>query len=204
MTERTELSGYLDQIVVLETIDSTNLEAHRKRHKHAGSNVLFLAGKQTAGRGRGGHHWESRPDLGLWMSLFISRPEHLAHDFQRISLLAGLVLHQTIAPLVNPHPRLKWPNDVMLDDKKCAGILTELQWSGSQLQSAIIGLGINLYHTPTDFGPDIRDTAISLQLAGWKHPDRELLLDRIIKNFFEQLKLLDQAETLTDQWNEQA
>jgi len=194
----------LDDVISLPVIDSTNLEAHRLNKQHRNENILVIADAQTAGKGRGNNHWESSPGLGLWMSLLIGRPEQLAHNLRLVSLYTGLIIHRVLAKQLTANLKLKWPNDIMIGDAKCAGILTELQWSGTVVTSAIIGVGLNLTHSLSDFGPAIKSTATSLQLASWPNPDAQQLVTAIVMKFFSNMALLDSSSELALQWNHRA
>lgn len=191
----------LDDTLFFPSIDSTNLEAYRIRDQYAGKNILLIAKEQTAGKGRLDRNWESKPGLGLWASLFLSRPEHLGSDLQYLSLLTGIVIQHAIRDLLGPQTQLKWPNDIMIGARKCGGILTEIQWKGSEPASAIIGFGINLAHRPEDFSPQIREFSTSLSMVGATPPDSRMLAENIVDEFFDLFQLLDQTEDLVRVWN---
>ncbi|NQV15428.1 biotin--[acetyl-CoA-carboxylase] ligase [bacterium] len=194
----------LDEIIFLKTIDSTNEEAQRRRSEFSGQNILWVSDEQTAGQGQQGRSWESGVGLGLWMSLFLGHPEHLAHNLQLLSLYTGMILHGTISGLIDAKLCLKWPNDIMIKNRKCGGILSKIHWLGESPVSAIIGVGINLKHVALDFPDSIRDSATSLQQAGWLKPDRDLLLDHFIRDFFDGLRRLESPTDLVSDWNRKA
>jgi len=191
----------LDDLIFLDTIDSTNMELKRRRQDFRGSNILLVSDEQTAGQGQKGRLWESASGLGLWMSLQLGRRETLLHDLQRLSLYAGLVMQEIISNHVPLPITLKWPNDIMIGHRKCGGILTELQWQGEQATSAIIGIGVNLTHAHEDFPPDLREQATSLALAGWETPDRQVLISSFTHEFFDKIELLDDGPQMARLWN---
>jgi len=191
----------LDETIFLDSIDSTNMEARRRRSDFAHRNILLISDEQTAGIGQQGRRWESMAKLGLWMTLFLGRPSTLAHSLKLLSLYTGLILQHTVDGLVSKDIRLKWPNDIMIGSLKCGGVLTEIQWHGNIPISAIIGIGINLSHDSTNFPPFLRHSATSLQLAGWKNPDRGKFLDLFVGGFFQQLGELDTPDKLIAKWN---
>lgn len=193
----------LDQAHHYQVIDSTNSEAHRQRETARGQNILYVADEQTKGKGQHGRTWESNAGQGLWASLFISRPGLMRYDLSLLSLYTGLTLQTTIKQLTNIDIALKWPNDIMIGAKKCGGILTEAQWSGSKPQSAIIGFGINLKQGEMDFSPDIRKFSTSLLLEGHEI-DRDRLVQDITSSFLDQIGLLQDADQLLSQWNTHA
>ncbi len=194
----------IDEIIFLSSIDSTNLEVQRRRIEFAKRNILLLSDEQTAGKGQHGRSWDSGVGLGLWMSLFLGKPAYLTNNLQLLSLYTGLVIHNTISNFISADVKVKWPNDIMIADRKCGGILTEIQWLGESASSATIGIGINLNHILTDFPASIRNLATSLLLAGWPKPDRDQLLDHLLQEFFGNIRLLSQPENLVETWNSSA
>ena len=140
-----------------ETV-STNLDARGGSHGD-----VFTADFQTAGRGRLDHKWLSPPGTNLMMSVVLSveglAPERVA----TLPLVAGLAVTKALSSLFpgpcSPFPSLKWPNDVLLDDKKLAGILCERNGD-----AVIVGIGVNVGQT--EFDKEISDRATSLALNG--------------------------------------
>lgn len=144
------------RLEVLETVDSTNLEALRRAARGDRGPLWLQAVAQTGGRGRSGRSWLSPPG-NLYASLLI----HLDIDAARaaqLSLVTGVAVHRVIASLL-PHEaatgrlHLKWPNDLLLDAAKLAGILIESSTtSGKPGLTAVIGIGINVATHPADIG----------------------------------------------------
>jgi BirA family biotin operon repressor/biotin-[acetyl-CoA-carboxylase] ligase len=132
------------QLVALDTADSTNSEALRRAEAGAAEGTIVWALEQTAGRGRHGRAWHSLPG-NLTMSLLL-RPSVPPARLPELSLLAGVALADAIASLVPSTTRLalKWPNDVLLEGGKLAGILLEAAPSGG----AVIGIGVNVAACP--------------------------------------------------------
>ena len=190
----------LDEIIFLKTIDSTNLEIKRQRHEFRGSNVLVVSDEQSQGKGQHGRKWESAAGLGLWMSLHLGREPSLSHNLQLLSLYTGIIVHKIISPLINATIQLKWPNDIMISSKKCGGILTELQWQGDKVSSAVIGVGLNLIHEKDDFPASIQEQATSLKLEGLVDPDRSRLIKSFIDAFFGNMSNLDDGKRLASDW----
>ena len=194
----------LDKTIFLDTVDSTNLELKRRRNEFHGCNVLVVSDAQSQGKGQKGRNWESAAGLGLWMSLYLGREDSLKHNIQMLSIYSGLVVHEIISPLVKSNLSLKWPNDIMINSKKCGGILTELQWQGDAIVSAIIGIGLNLNHEKDDFTPSIQNLATSLKLEGLTAPDRASLIDAFVPSFFGNLSSLNRGDQLAAAWNKVA
>ena len=125
------------------------------------------ADEQTAGTGRHGHSWYSEPGAGLYVSIVL-RLALGAESLPLVMLALGLATQHAIADVTGLAPDLRWPNDVLLGEKKCAGILAQIEGD-----AVIAGIGINVGHS--SFPPDIAPLAISLLLAGGLTSREELL-----------------------------
>jgi BirA family biotin operon repressor/biotin-[acetyl-CoA-carboxylase] ligase len=156
-------------------IDSTQDEA-RRLASHAGSHGhLVWAGSQRAGRGRMRRHWHSPPGSGLFFSVVLL-PRLPAAALGALPLAAGAAVGSALDGLVPGHVRLKWPNDVLLDGGKVAGILVEAQVTDGLVAHAVIGVGINLSRPAGDFDPEIRGRAAALDdVAGAAPPAARIL-----------------------------
>ena len=134
---------------------------------------MVLAEEQTAGRGRDGRTWRS-PAGGVWLGMLV-RPPFPAAGI--LSLRAGLVLADVVDDLLGAaRAQLKWPNDVLVDGRKLAGILCEARWQGDAPQWLAIGIGINVAN---EIAAELADRAITMQefRPGIRRID---LLDRLI------------------------
>ena len=143
-----------------ERIASTQDTAHQLAAEGAPGGTAVAAVEQTAGRGSRGRPWSS-PRGGLWLSVICRPPGGPATEVLslRVALAAASVLEGAGVPGV----RIKWPNDLMLGERKLGGILCEARWTGDQLGWIVIGLGINVQNAPAG---GLRDTAVSLAAAG--------------------------------------
>ena len=135
----------------LRETGSTQEHARRLAAAGAPHGTLVTAGAQTAGRGRQGRAWIVPPGRALLLSLVVREPDPL------ISLRAGLA----VADLAGPEARVKWPNDVLLDGRKVAGILVE---GRPQERWAVVGIGVNAAVDPAELPPDVRGRAGTLGL----------------------------------------
>jgi BirA family transcriptional regulator, biotin operon repressor / biotin---[acetyl-CoA-carboxylase] ligase len=128
-------------IVRLATTSSTMDALHALAEAGAPAGTAVVAERQEAGRGSRGRNWSS-PAGGLWLSL-LARPR--AATLELLSLRAGLAVSEVLELLgAGGRIALKWPNDLMLDDRKCGGILCEARWQGSTPAWVAIGLGLNV------------------------------------------------------------
>jgi BirA family biotin operon repressor/biotin-[acetyl-CoA-carboxylase] ligase len=154
------------------TIDSTMLEAARLAEAGCAHGAVVVADEQTAGQGRHGHQWHSEPNTGLYASVVL-RLELRADSLPVLTLALGLATADAIAETTGLTCDLRWPNDVMLDGKKVAGILVQLLDS-----AAIAGIGINVNHSA--FPPGIAEEATSLRIVSNRLHSREHLLIALV------------------------
>jgi BirA family transcriptional regulator, biotin operon repressor / biotin---[acetyl-CoA-carboxylase] ligase len=154
-------------------IGSTNTVAMEAGSAGAPEGSVFLAERQTAGRGRGAHNWHSAQSAGIYCSAVL-RPALPPSEALILSLAAGLAMHaaiKAIDPAVGLD--LKWPNDLLIHGKKIAGILTEMHSEATRVRYIVIGIGINV--NQACFPSELQRTATSLRLAtGTEWPRVEL------------------------------
>lgn len=162
--------------VVAET-GSTNDDAAAAARAGAPHGATFVAETQTAGRGRRGHRWHTPPGDSLAFSLIL-RPTLAPSDASALTLAIGLAVRDVVARRVPEAAAVKWPNDVLVDEKKIAGILVESQIVGARVAAVIVGVGLNVLTRA--FPPEIAATATSLALAGARDLDREALLAELL------------------------
>ena len=161
------------QCGVFRTITSSLDAIHDLGAQGAPAGTVVLAEEQTAGRGRDGRTWRS-PAGGVWLAMLVRPP---LPEAGLLSLRAGLVLADVVDELVcAPRAQLKWPNDVLLDDRKLAGILSEARWQGDAPQWLGLGIGINVAN---EIPADLANGAIALQ-ALRPSVRRMDVLDRLI------------------------
>jgi len=161
------------------TIDSTNEEARRLAERGEAGPIWIQADMQTAGRGRRGRAWSS-PTGNLAATLFL-RPARPAGECAQLSFVAALAVSEALAAVSSViEVRLKWPNDVLANGKKVAGILLESASAGSETPSWLaVGIGVNLARFPdeTEF------PATSLVALGTKAPSAEDFLTALAATF---------------------
>ena len=171
----TAFAGHLQH---LRTVGSTNVLALEAAQAGASNGSVWIADEQTAGRGRGGHTWHSTPGDGLYLSVLL-RPQIALVDALWLSLATGLAAKTAIASVTGLQPDIRWPNDLLLHEKKCGGILVETSVEGPTLRFAVIGIGINVNHA--QLPGDLSTIATSLRIeTGRTHP-REPLLAALLR-----------------------
>jgi BirA family biotin operon repressor/biotin-[acetyl-CoA-carboxylase] ligase len=153
----------------------------------ASEGSVFTADEQTAGRGRGDHKWHSPAGEGLYLSILL-RPQLAPNDALWLSLIAGLAVHAAIEQVTTISGDLRWPNDIMLRDKKLGGILTELATESGRILHAVVGVGLNV--NQPEFSADLRETAISLRMETDREWSRDDILIALLKSFDREYKAL--------------
>ena len=157
---------------------------------------VWIAGEQTAGRGRGGHAWHSAPGDGLYVSALVT-PQLPLSDAARIPLATGLAAQAAVFETTGLKLDIRWPNDLMFGEKKCGGILVEsASESAAMLRYAVIGIGINVNHA--GFPADLRRLATSLFIESGRSFDIEPILAALLRSLDRELTLLDDARGRVD------
>ena len=156
------LTGRWRQIVWLAETDSTQRVARELARDGAAEGTTVIAEAQTAGRGRLGRTWHSPPGTNLYASVVL-RPPLPPTGVAPVALVTGLAVAEAVERTTGLAPRLKWPNDVVLNDRKLAGILTEMEAEVERVHHVVVGIGVNL--NVDAFPPDLADKATSLRLA---------------------------------------
>jgi len=180
------LAGIAPQLLVLEETGSTNDEARALAREGAPHLSTVVTGHQTAGRGRRGRSWVGAPGESLLAS-WVVRPSIETERWPLLPLLAGLACAQAARERTRVGVTLKWPNDLMVGDRKLGGILVEAEPPAF----AIVGVGINVGQTT--FPDEIAERATSLALNEAVRLDRADLLAAILRRFEDALADPDTA-----------
>jgi BirA family biotin operon repressor/biotin-[acetyl-CoA-carboxylase] ligase len=176
--------------------ESTNLLAMEAAGRRGGplddapEGLVFLADEQTAGRGRKGHSWHSERGAGIYCS-FLLYPPLSPSDSLWLSLITGVAAQDSVREITGLQPDIRWPNDLLLNEKKFAGILTEMSSEGSRVNYAVVGIGINVNHPI--FPPDLEETATSLRLETGRQWPRLGLVGALIRAFDREYRALLRA-----------
>ena len=166
--------------LVLDEVDSTNSEAVRLAAEGAGEGLVVIAKRQTSGRGRLGRNWHTFGDDGLAISILL-RPDLPPEQISQLTLVAGVSCHRALSNF-SPDIGLKWPNDLLHNGKKLAGILTEMRAEPGHVQAVIIGIGINV-RAPADGWPaDITQPVTDLSTVAGKTVSRLDVAIRLIES----------------------
>lgn len=190
----------LDRVQQYAELDSTNVEAMRQLQAGETGCFLLLAHTQSAGRGRRGRHWHSPAGAGLYMTLvrpFAKEP----HTLQSLSLVTALSVQQALQACGAANIKLKWPNDLLVQKKKLAGILLELK-SVNDLQYVLFGIGINLA-LPDAVIKQIDQPATDLSRVIPRAVDKSEIAERVTEVLLDNLEEFEQTafSTFYDRWN---
>ena len=159
-------------ILRFDSLTSTNTEAAQQAQQGAPEGLCVIAREQTEGRGRAGRVWISPPDAGLYFSLVL-RPKLVARDWPLINLMAALAVRDALVETCNLETDIKWPNDILVGDRKLCGILAETIDTETG-RAVILGIGINL--DDRAFPPELKDVATSVSSLTASAPDPERLI----------------------------
>jgi BirA family transcriptional regulator, biotin operon repressor / biotin---[acetyl-CoA-carboxylase] ligase len=164
-------------LVASESTGSTNDDAMSAARGGALHGATFVAEAQSAGRGRRGSVWLSPPGDNLMFSVVLRldcSPERVA----ALALVVGLAVREVVAERVGSRVKLKWPNDVLVENRKLAGILVETQIAAGRVEAVVVGVGINV--ASRKLPEEIRQTATSMALLGATRLEREELLVELL------------------------
>jgi BirA family biotin operon repressor/biotin-[acetyl-CoA-carboxylase] ligase len=153
---------------------------------------VWVADEQTAGRGRGGHRWHSAAGDGLYVSV-LATPRLVLSEALKLPLATGLAAQAAIGQVTGLTIDIRWPNDLMLAEKKCGGILVETASDSGEdrLRYAAIGIGINVNHA--EFPEELQALATSLRIAAGREFRREELLGILLAALDRELTDLEDA-----------
>jgi len=167
------------KVFCFEVIDSTNACARALASCWADEGTVIVAEQQTAGRGRMGRTWVANPFENLTFSVIL-RPDTPAEGINLLPLYAGVAVAEAIERATGLSVVCKWPNDLLVNDKKVAGILIEGSLKESSVEYVVIGIGINV--NQREFPPEISSTATSLIIEGGKEYSREDLFREVMRS----------------------
>src|SRR5574344_4073 len=144
-------------VLHFETIDSTNNYAKKIGNELIDGSVI-ISEEQTKGKGRLGRVWESKAGEGIWMSIIL-KPNIIPNKAPFITLIAGASIVKALN-ILGVDAKIKWPNDITINNKKLSGILTELSAEIERVNYIVVGIGMNV--KDTDFEEELKDKATSL------------------------------------------
>jgi BirA family biotin operon repressor/biotin-[acetyl-CoA-carboxylase] ligase len=162
--------------------------------------TCVVAGEQTAGRGRRDRQWHSSPGDGLYLSVLLL-PE-TTKKLSLLSLVFAISVAETLIERNVPGVDIKWPNDVLVNDRKLCGILIESISTGTNCQPIIAGIGVNLNHQ--SFPDELSETATSLKIETGRSINGNEFRDQLLQKLFIWYELwkLGEEKRILDRWQQ--
>jgi BirA family biotin operon repressor/biotin-[acetyl-CoA-carboxylase] ligase len=164
-------------ILRYDALPSTNTEAARQAVRGAPEGLCIVAREQTRGRGRQERVWASPPDAGLYFSIVL-RPRLKPEAWPLVTLMAALAVHDALAEACTLETDIKWPNDILVEERKLCGILAETVETGAG-RACILGIGINL--SERAYPAELHARATSVEAATGTPVDLERVLAALVR-----------------------
>lgn len=172
-------------IQVFEQTTSTNDVVEKLARDGVREGVVVFAESQTKGRGRLGRKWISPARKGLWFSLLL-RPNLRPQETTQLTVASATALRRAIVSQTRLQPEIKWPNDILINGKKVAGILTEMSAELDRVRHVIPGIGIDVNQDASEFPVELRKIATSLKIEAGESFSRPALAVAILEELDEE------------------
>ena len=185
-------------VVYLTSTGSTMDDARREAEAGAAEGTAVLAEAQTKGRGRFDRAWVSPAGKNLYLTL-VMRPPMVR--LRSLSIVTPLAVALAVEEVTGLRPRIKWPNDVLIDGRKLSGILIESEIAGSQVEYALVGPGINVNYD-IEQSPEIAAIATSIKRELGYETSREELLAAFLNRFEALYENAPKSVSVFEQWRE--
>lgn len=187
------------------SMDSTNSMAYQLALQGAEEGEIVVAESQKKGRGRLGRKWYSPPLTNLYLSVIL-RPEIPPQQASLITLMAAVATAGAIHKFSGLHPMIKWPNDILLKNRKVAGLLNEIHSETDRIHFVILGVGVNLNMDEKMFSKEIRSLATSLKRETGQSVSRKAFLQTLLEELemWYETFLKEGASPILKAWREKA
>ena len=182
------------EVVFLEETGSTNVEARILAERDFPHGTLVVADSQTGGKGRRGRSWHTPKGSSIAMSIML-KPELEAEYASMLTLVQAMAVAKAIEEICGLEAQIKWPNDILVNEKKVCGILTEMNLEMTEISSIIIGTGINV--NQENFPEEISEIATSLKIEKKRTQSRADLIERICELFEEYFEMFIASKDLS-------
>ncbi|HOK00941.1 MAG TPA: biotin--[acetyl-CoA-carboxylase] ligase [Spirochaetota bacterium] len=201
---RSEIFGQRE-ILVFDTIDSTNIKAFQLATEGYPEGTIILAQQQTSGKGRLGRRWSSPYGKNIYISI-ISRPFISPMDAPKLTLTSAIAVFHTIEKFNISNVEIKWPNDILVNGKKICGILNEMKGDSDSVDFIITGIGININQKLNEFPEELQNTATSFEIIKNQTTGRVEVIKALLENFEKYYKMLTSGnfEDILAQWSAKA
>ncbi|KAF0220076.1 MAG: BirA family transcriptional regulator biotin operon repressor / biotin-acetyl-CoA-carboxylase [Geobacteraceae bacterium] len=172
------------RIICFRETDSTNEVAFRLAEEGVEEGTVVIAEKQRRGKGRLGRRWESPAGVNLYCSVVL-RPPILPMQAAQLTFLSTVAVARAVAETAALRPFIKWPNDVLINGMKVAGLLNEMSAETEKVNFVVLGIGVNINMQRTQFPDDLRHPATSLALEAGKDVSRLYFTRNLLKTLDE-------------------
>ena len=176
-------------IHLYQEVTSTNDVAKKFVENNAPEGTVIIAEQQTAGRSRSKNEWSS-PEGGIWMTLIL-KPDFNLIEASKLTIVTGVAIAKTLHDYFKLNAGIKWPNDILIDNKKVCGILTEAVTDYDELKAVLIGIGIDANINPEDLPKDVQEIATTVSEETKEEIKRAEILKiffKIFEEYYEQFK----------------
>ncbi|MCX8031588.1 MAG: biotin--[acetyl-CoA-carboxylase] ligase [Thermodesulfovibrionales bacterium] len=186
-----------------ETLPSTNNTATELALKGYPEWTIIVADRQTHGRGRMGRSWFSPPGKNIYMSIIL-KPSFPPREMTILTIMSAVACCKALRKIYTAEVFIKWPNDLLVNEKKLGGILTEIKADSDKISYAILGIGINVNLDQEELSEDIEDTATSLKILTGKQYKRTSIIIEILRELYEHYEILLKKgkQNLLAQWKQ--
>ncbi len=191
------------EVFLYKTIDSTNTVAAMFAEKGEKEGMVVVADSQVRGRGRFGRSWVSPPGVNVYMSIVL-RPEMEPKDATLITLMSAVACTLALRRVTGLHITIKWPNDLMVSEKKIGGILTETRMDSKRIEYAVTGIGINV-NMDLDVLPDVvKEVATSIKMETGRLFSRAEIIQEVLNEINDWYNILKEKRhsEITSQWEQ--
>lgn len=190
-------------IRVFQQTNSTNDIVDKLARDGVKEGAVVFAEAQTKGRGRLGRQWISPAGKGLWFSVLL-RPDLRPQEATRITIAGATALWRAIHDVAGLRADVKWPNDMLINGRKVAGILTEMNAELDHVKYVILGVGLDVNQTATDFPAELRRVATSLRVETRRPVSRAELATAILRELDRDYRRVCQGAfaEVADEWEE--
>lgn len=158
-------------LICVDATDSTNILAYRLAEEGAAEGTVVIADTQSRGKGRLGRQWESPAGVNLYCSIILRPPIMPVHAPQ-LTFLSAVAVAEAIEQSSGLTPAIKWPNDVLVNGFKVAGMLNEMSAETERVEFLVLGIGVNINMQRDQFPPDLRHPASSLAMEAGREVGR--------------------------------
>jgi len=169
------------KVICLDETDSTNLRAREQGDEGAPDGTVVIADSQTAGKGRMGRQWVSPPGVNLYSSVLL-RPPILPFDAPQLTFLSAVAVARAVEEGAVLEPKLKWPNDILVNGMKVAGLLNEMDAETESVRYVILGIGVNINMETHQFPEGMHYPATSLAIEKGERISRLLFVRSFLRH----------------------